>query len=119
MADPGKKTYRVLVLSVIKHAYLPDAVAAHPRFALVAVADDALRPDWTHERNQKYADMHAIPYCRNVEEAFRNFDCDIASSVLKLSVIVTWPCVLSGLGCISSSTNLFRLMCRSASLSLN
>ena len=44
MADPEKKTYRVLVLSVVKHAYLPDAVAAHPRFTLVAVADDALRP---------------------------------------------------------------------------
>ena len=78
MADPGKKTYRVLVLSVIKHAYLPDAVAAHPRFVLVAVADDALRPEWTHERNQNYADLHGIPYCRDVEQGLKNFDCDIA-----------------------------------------
>ena len=35
---------RVLVLSVVKHDYLPKAVASHPRFQLVAVADDPDRP---------------------------------------------------------------------------
>lgn len=78
MAEPWKTTYRVLVLSVVKHAYLPDAVAAHPRFELVAVADDADRPDWTHERNQRYADQHGIPYSQDVESALRDIGCDIA-----------------------------------------
>ena len=78
MAEPWKKRYRVLVLSVVKHAYLPDAVAAHPRFELVAVADDADRPDWTHERNQRYADQQGIPYQTDVEIALRDLDCDIA-----------------------------------------
>ena len=78
MAEPWKKTYRVLVLSVVKHAYLPDAVAAHPRFELVAVADDADRPDWTHERNQHYADQHSITYSTDVEAALCDLKCDIA-----------------------------------------
>ncbi len=34
MADPQKK-FRAAVLSVVKHDYLPMAVAAHPRFELV------------------------------------------------------------------------------------
>ena len=38
--------YRALVLSVVKHDYLPNAVASHPRFQLVAVADDPDRMDW-------------------------------------------------------------------------
>ena len=33
--------FRVAVLSVVKHAYVPLAVAAHPRFEPVVVADDA------------------------------------------------------------------------------
>ena len=61
--------YRALVLSVVKHDYLPNAVAAHPRFKLAAVADDSDRPQWTHDRNQMFADKHNIPYHRDVEEA--------------------------------------------------
>lgn len=72
----SERVYRALVLSVVKHGYLPDAVAAHPRFALVAVADDADRPAWTHERNQLYADEKGIPYLRDVEDAIR--DCEVA-----------------------------------------
>ena len=67
--------YRALVLSVVKHDYLPNAVAAHPRFQLVAVADDPDCPDWTHERNQLFADQHDIPYRRDVEAALT--DCDL------------------------------------------
>ena len=68
MAEPWKKTYRVIVLSVVKHAYLPDAIAAHPRFELMAVADDPDRPEWTHARNQAYADEKGIPYIQDVEQ---------------------------------------------------
>ena len=39
------KTFRAGVFSVVKHCYLPRAVAAHPRFELVVVTDDADRPD--------------------------------------------------------------------------
>ena len=74
-AEP--KTFRVLVLSVVKHAYLPDAVAAHPRFELVGVADDAGRPEWTHQRNQAYADGKNIPYVRDVERALREHPCEV------------------------------------------
>ena len=64
-----EKTYQVIVLSVVKHAYLPDAIAAHPRFELMAVADDPDRPEWTHARNQAYADEKGIPYIQDVEQA--------------------------------------------------
>ena len=73
MSEP---IYRALVLSVVKHDYLPNAVAAHPRFQLVAVADDPDRPDWTHDRNQLFADQHGIPYHQDVEAALT--DCDLA-----------------------------------------
>ena len=79
MSGPAN-VYRVLVLSVVKHDYLPNAVAAHPRFRLVAVADDPDRPDWTHERNQLYADQHGIPYHRDVEAALENCDLVVVSS---------------------------------------
>ena len=54
--DREKKPYKVGVLSVVKHDYLPRAIAAHPRFSLSFVSDDISRPEWTHERNQKFAD---------------------------------------------------------------
>lgn len=76
-SSAGPKTFRVLILSVVKHAYLPDAVAAHPRFELVAVADDANRPEWTHQRNQAYAEGKKIPYVRDVERALREHPCEV------------------------------------------
>jgi predicted dehydrogenase len=78
MAEPLKPSYRVLVLSVVKHAYLPNALAAHPRFELVAVADDAERPDWTHERNERYANQHGIPYHRDPDHALKHLGCEVA-----------------------------------------
>ena len=38
------RRWRCAVLSVVKHAYVPRGVAAHPRFELVVVADDADQP---------------------------------------------------------------------------
>lgn len=72
------KQYKALVLSVVKHDYLPLAVAAHPRFELVAVADDAANPDWVHERNQAFADQFNIPYLQDVEKALSDYDLDLA-----------------------------------------
>ena len=72
------KQYKALVLSVVKHAYLPLAVAAHPRFDLVAVADDPSNPDWVHQRNQKFADQFDIPYLQDVEKALSEYDLDLA-----------------------------------------
>jgi len=70
--------FRCAVLSVVKHAYLPNAVAAHPRFELAVVADVSEAPDWVHERNQKFADEHQIPYVRDVERAVRDFGASVA-----------------------------------------
>lgn len=70
--------FRTAVLSVVKHAYLPDGVASHPRFEHVVVADDADQPDWVHERNRKYADAHGIPYVRDVEKALREYGIQVA-----------------------------------------
>ena len=52
--------FNVGVLSVVKHDYLPRAIAAHPRFNLSFVTDETSRPKWTHERNQKFADEFEI-----------------------------------------------------------
>ena len=71
-------TFRCAVLSVVKHAYVPNGVASHPRFELVVVADDADRPDWVHQRNQLYADQANIPYIRDVERAIREYDVQVA-----------------------------------------
>ena len=76
VTDRGKAPFRVGVLSVVKHCYLPRAMAAHPRFELVCVADEADRPDWTHERNQRFADECGIPYVRSVEEAIARHALD-------------------------------------------
>src|SRR4051794_16549601 len=70
--------FRCAVLSVVKHAYVPRGVAAHPRFELAVVADDPDRPDWTHERNQKFADECKVPYVRDVNEAIRKYGVQVA-----------------------------------------
>lgn len=70
--------FRCAVLSVVKHAYVPRGVASHPRFELVVVADDADRPDWAHERNQKFADERGIPYVRDVGRALAEFGAQVA-----------------------------------------
>ncbi|MFN0056512.1 MAG: oxidoreductase, partial [Planctomycetales bacterium] len=70
--------FRCAVLSVVKHAYVPRAVGAHPRFELTVVADDPDQPDWAHERNQRFADECGIPYVRDVERALRDYNVQVA-----------------------------------------
>jgi len=70
--------FRCVVLSVVKHDYVPKGVASHPRFKLAVVADDANQPDWVHQRNQLFADQFKIPYVQNVEQAIRDFDVQVA-----------------------------------------
>ena len=74
-----KDTFRAAAVSVVKHAYLPHGVAAHPRFELVVVADDPDQPDWVHERNEKFAAEYKIPYVRDVERALRDYDVQVAA----------------------------------------
>lgn len=74
----SKKTYRVAALSVVKHGYLARAVAAHPRFELAVVADDASQPDWVHERNEAFAREFDLPYRRDVDKALSDYDIDAA-----------------------------------------
>ena len=57
----------------------PRGVAAHPRFELVVVADDASQPDWVHERNQAFATEMGIPYVRDVERAISEYDVQVAA----------------------------------------
>ena len=70
--------FRFVALSVVKHAYVPVAMAAHPRFEPVVVADDPGQPDWVHERNQKFADDYNIPYVRDVERAIADYNVQVA-----------------------------------------
>ena len=74
----GERARRVAALSVVKHEYLPAAVAAHPEFEIVVVADDEDRPAWTHERNAQFARRVGAPYVPSVEQAIREFDIEVA-----------------------------------------
>ena len=67
--DREQMPFNVGVLSVVKHDYLPRAIAAHPRFNLSFVTDEISRPQWTHERNQKFADEFEIPYIKDIDKA--------------------------------------------------
>ncbi len=71
-------SFRFVALSVVKHAYVPVAMAAHPRFEPAVVADDADQPDWVHERNEKFAREYNIPYVRDVERALSDFNVQVA-----------------------------------------
>ena len=75
MSSPN---YRFVVLSVVKHSYVPSAMAAHPRFEPVVVADDPDMPDWVHERNEEFARGFDIPYVRDVDRAIADFDVQVA-----------------------------------------
>jgi predicted dehydrogenase len=70
--------FRFAVLSVVKHAYVPLAMAAHPRFEPVVVADDPDQPDWVHQRNEEFARRFSIPYVRDVKRAIADFDVQVA-----------------------------------------
>src|SRR5277367_5085789 len=76
MANP--RTFRCAVLSPVKHDYIARGVASHPRFELVLVADDPQVPAWAHERNGQLAAEWGIPYVRDVEQALREYDVDVA-----------------------------------------
>jgi predicted dehydrogenase len=70
--------FRCAVLSAVKHDYVANGMASHPRFELVVVADEPHIPDWAHERNQQFADARGIPYVRDVERALRDYDVQVA-----------------------------------------
>ncbi len=76
--NSARPTYRTAALSVVKHAYIAEAVAAHPDFDIVVVADDGDRPDWTHDRNKLLAARLGVPYVRDVEQAIHDFGVDVA-----------------------------------------
>ncbi len=79
MTTPSNASkFRCAVLSAVKHDYVARGVASHPRFELVAVADDPQVPQWAHERNQQFADAFQIPYIRDIERVLREFDVQVA-----------------------------------------
>ena len=69
---------RTVVFSVVKHDYIPVAVAAHPRFELVAVCDDPDQPDWVHVRNQQFADRYTIPYLQDFDRVLDRYHPQVA-----------------------------------------
>ena len=74
----ASRKFRCAVLSAVKHDYVARGVASHPRFELVVVADDPHVPTWAHERNHEFADAQRIPYVRDIEQALREFNVDVA-----------------------------------------
>lgn len=74
----SNELFRVAVLSVVKHDYVPKGIFSHTRFEPVVVADDASQPEWVHERNQQLADEYGIPYIRDVESAMWEYKCNVA-----------------------------------------
>ena len=76
-SEPGG-VFRVAVLSVVKHAYVPLGMSAHPRFEPVVVADDPAMPDWVHARNTAFAEDLGVPYVRDVEAALRDYGAHVA-----------------------------------------
>ena len=72
------RRFRGLVLSVVKHAYIPEAVAAHRQFELVAVADQLGVPEWVHTRNQNFAERFSIPYLSDITGAIKKYRPDVA-----------------------------------------
>ena len=63
----------VLVLGGVKHLYIVQGLAAHPRFELAAVADEEGAPDWVHQRNEATASAFGVPYVRGVSEALERY----------------------------------------------
>jgi len=74
----SEAVYRVAVLSVVKHSYVPNGVLSHPRFEPVVVADDPTEPDWVHERNELYAREIGVPYLRDVGAALVDYGAEVA-----------------------------------------
>ena len=63
----------VLVLGGVKHLYIVQGLAAHPRFELAALADEEDAPEWAHERNEAAASAFGLPYVRGVSAALERY----------------------------------------------
>ena len=68
----------VLVMGGVKHLYIVQGLAAHPRFELVAVTDEEDAPDWVHERNEAAAAAFGLPYERGVSAALARYQPRVA-----------------------------------------
>lgn len=68
----------VLVMGAVKHDYILSGLAAHPRFEMLAIADDEDAPDWAHERNVATAAAFGLPYVRDVGAALRQYQPRVA-----------------------------------------
>ncbi len=77
-SDSRAGRFRVAVLSVVKHSYVPRGILSHSRFSPAVVADDANQPNWVHERNAQFAAELNVPYVRDVELALSDYDADVA-----------------------------------------
>ena len=69
---------RVVVFSGCGHGVIAQTLAVHPRFEVVAVADDDNLPDQQHRRNESMARSLGVPYCRDVAATVRQFRPQVA-----------------------------------------
>lgn len=76
--SPNTATFRVAIVSAVKHDYVARGILSHRRFQAVVVTDEADCPEWVHERNQKLADELSVPYVHGLEEAFAEYHPDVA-----------------------------------------
>ena len=69
---------RVVVFSGCGHGVIAQTLAVHPRFEVVAVADDDAIPDQMHQRNKTMARSLGVPYIRDVAAAIQRFQPHVA-----------------------------------------
>lgn len=69
---------RVLVFSGCGHGVIAQTLASHPRFKVVAVADDDAIQEQMHYRNEQLARSIGVSYVRNIEAAVQQFRPEVA-----------------------------------------
>ena len=70
--------YRVLGLGAVKHDYVVRALAAHPRFELLAICEEEDAPAFARTRSQQVAGSLAVPYVEGGAAAIRQYRPDVA-----------------------------------------
>ena len=74
----GPERMRVVIFSGTTHPYIAQAFAVHPRFEVVAVAEDPSAPAWAHPRNESLATDLSVPYIRDIDAAVAQFQPQVA-----------------------------------------
>ena len=98
----------VLVMGGVKHLYIVNGLAAHPRFELAALTDEEDAPDWVHERNEAAAAAFGLPYERGVSAAIARYRPSVACVSPEVGRHATLSVMAAEAGCTSSRTSPWR-----------